>query len=89
MKKLSLSGISAIAGIAMAAGMSAGANAINARPPVGPVSIRHYRKSGVTYPEQSSRQAMRGSRRQQGGPGIVLNAKTFQYVEVAPLTDLV
>lgn len=28
--------------------------------------------TGSVYPEQSSRQAMRGHRRAQGGPGIVL-----------------
>lgn len=32
------------------------------------------------YPEQSSRQAMRAHRRQQGGPGIVLDTATGQYV---------
>lgn len=29
------------------------------------------------YPEQSSRQAMRGSRRAQGGPGIVLREGVY------------
>lgn len=32
------------------------------------------------YPEQSSRQAMRAHRRQQGGPGIVLDTTTGHYV---------
>ena len=32
------------------------------------------------YPEQSSRQAVRGARRQQGGNGIVLTSE-FLYVE--------
>ena len=30
------------------------------------------RRSGNRYPEQSSRQALRGMRRAQGGPGLVL-----------------
>lgn len=34
---------------------------------------RTYGRSGTSrYPEQSSRQALRGSRRAQGGPGIYL-----------------
>ena len=44
----------------------------NWRSPKGRVSRR--------YPEQSSRQAVRGARRQQGGNGIVLTSE-FQYVE--------
>lgn len=31
------------------------------------------------YPEQSSRQAMRGHRRAQGGIGIELNRRTHEY----------
>jgi len=31
------------------------------------------------YPEQSSRQAMRGHRRARGGPGIELNRRTHEY----------
>lgn len=34
------------------------------------------------YPEQSSRQAMRGHRRAQGGPGIELNPFTGKYQPV-------
>lgn len=37
-------------------------------------------KGSRSYPEQSSRQAMRAHRRQQGGPGIVLDTATGQYV---------
>lgn len=37
------------------------------------------RSRGFLYPEQSSRQAMRAHRRQQGGPGIELNTRTGQY----------
>jgi hypothetical protein len=34
-------------------------------------STKRIRKSvGKTYPESSARQALRGQRRQQGGPGI-------------------
>lgn len=36
-------------------------------------------RTSKRYPEQSSRQAMRNFRRQQGGPGIVLNTHTGQY----------
>lgn len=31
------------------------------------------------YPEQSTRQELRGQRRAQGGPGITLNPRTFEY----------
>jgi hypothetical protein len=31
------------------------------------------------YPHQSTRQELRGQRRAQGGPGITLNPRTFQY----------
>jgi len=40
------------------------------------ISVRRPSKS---YPEQSSRQAMRGHRRAQGGPGIELNRRTHEY----------
>ena len=36
------------------------------------------------YPEQSSRQAMRGHRRAQGGPGIVLDQSTHRYKAAIP-----
>lgn len=36
-------------------------------------------RTSKRYPQQSSRQAMRAHRRQQGGPGIVLNTETCQY----------
>ena len=42
-----------------------------------------YRRRGAAYPEQSSRQAMRGHRRQQGGPGIVLNNKNIYEAAAA------
>jgi hypothetical protein len=37
--------------------------------------------NGFRYPEQSTRQAMRGLRRAQGGPGIDLCPHLFEYVE--------
>lgn len=37
------------------------------------------RKSARRYPEQSTRQELRGQRRAQGGPGIELNPSTFAY----------
>ena len=37
-------------------------------------------RTSKRYPEQSSRQEMRAFRRQQGGPGIVLDTKINQYV---------
>lgn len=46
--------------------------------PSGPTITR--RSRGRRYPEQSSRQAVRGQRRAQGGPGIVLVDKTHTYV---------
>jgi hypothetical protein len=42
---------------------------------------RTYRRigNGFRYPEQSTRQAMRGFRRAQGGPGISLNSENHTY----------
>ncbi len=37
--------------------------------------------SGATYPEQSSRQGMRGARRAQGGPGIELVGGVYRAKE--------
>lgn len=45
-------------------------------PDVSRISVR---RPSRRYPEQSSRQAMRGYRRAQGGPGIELNRKTGEY----------
>lgn len=45
-------------------------------PDVSRISVRRPSKR---YPEQSSRQAMRGYRRAQRGPGIELNTKTGEY----------
>ncbi len=68
---LSLSVMSALAAagaMVMPAAVSESANVMNRR-----VMRRSTpRATGRRYPEQSSRQAMRGSRRAQGGPGIVL-----------------
>lgn len=72
-----LSSLAAVIGIA-------GMNQAAQLPSVAPQRPRNARKSGKSrrsakvtqgarrYPEQSSRQAMRGQRRAQGGPGIVL-----------------
>lgn len=77
MKKssISLSILSALA----AAGMSAAAatGIVDRSAPVrrsyrGSMSRVHHRPSGYRYPEQSTRQALRGQRRAQGGPGLVL-----------------
>ena len=38
---------------------------------------KKYRSRGNIYPEQSSRQAMRGMRRAQGGPGIKLVGTSY------------
>lgn len=42
---------------------------------------RHSVRSRAPWPpvEQSTRQQLRGQRRAQGGPGITLNTRTFQY----------
>jgi hypothetical protein len=42
---------------------------------------RSYRRigNGFRYPEQSNRQAMRGFRRAQSGPGISLNSENHTY----------
>lgn len=68
MRKSSLGSLTALAGIAFA-GHSTPASAFRA-PRI------HPRKR---YPEQSTRQELRGQRRAQGGPGITLNPRTFQY----------
>lgn len=43
------------------------------------ISAPRFRNPSKRYPEQSSRQAMRGHRRAQGGPGIELNPHNFVY----------
>lgn len=43
---------------------------------------RHGSSGGARYPEQSSRQALRGMRRAQGGPGLVLVGGKYQVREV-------
>lgn len=60
--------------LAMAALLGMGANAPQTA--FKPKRIRVSKR----YPEQSSRQAMRGHRRAQGGPGIVLARGAFVYV---------
>ena len=68
---------------------AAGANIKRTRNSVGPRggngrSRGHsYRVGGKRYPEQSSRQALRGLRRAQGGPGIVLVGGKYQPREAA------
>ena len=58
--------------LAMASILAAGANgAAQVAAPYFP-RLRARERTGKRYPEQSSRQAMRGHRRAQGGPGIVL-----------------
>lgn len=84
MRKSSLGSLAALAGLAMA-GTSTPAFAGRAKQR--PQSGR--RESGIAfyprgsgrprYPEQSTRQELRGQRRAQGGPGITLNPRTFQY----------
>jgi hypothetical protein len=82
MRKSSL-GLSTL--IALAAAMSAPALAVEAaqvktRPPSRTAQTgRSYRGigNGYRYPDQSSRQAMRGMRRAQGGPGIKLEGGVY------------
>ena len=68
---------------------AAGANIKRTRSSVGPRggngrSRGHsYRVGGKRYPEQSSGQALRGLRRAQGGPGIVLVGGKYQPREAA------
>jgi len=68
MRKSSLGSLAALAGIAFS-GLSTPASAF--RTPRIQISKR--------YPEQSTRQQLRGQRRAQGGPGITLNPRTFEY----------
>jgi hypothetical protein len=44
-----------------------------------PQAGRRRQRGRVFYPEQSTRQQLRGQRRAQGGPGITLNTRTFEY----------
>lgn len=68
MRKSSLGSLAALAGIAFA-GLSTPASAFRA-PRI---------QTRKRYPEQSTRQELRGQRRAQGGPGITLNPRTFEY----------
>lgn len=76
---LSLASLVAIAG----ASLSGAAVAAMPRPQPGRRQrgrVFYPRGSGRNrYPEQSSRQELRGQRRAQGGPGIALNPHTFEY----------
>ena len=47
--------------------------------PTTPGGSRRAMQPTKRYPEQSSRQAMRGHRRAQGGPGVELNRRTHEY----------
>lgn len=68
MRKTSFGSLAALAGIALS-GAAFPASAFLAP-----------RFSGrKRYPEQSTRQQLRGQRRAQGGPGITLNTRTFEY----------
>jgi hypothetical protein len=67
--------MAAMAAVAMAAG-SLSPSAVAA--PAFKLPSFSFRKR---YPEQSTRQVMRGMRRAQGGPGIDLCPHLFEYVE--------
>lgn len=81
MRKSSL-GLASLVAIA-AAGLSGAAAAAMPRPQAGRRQRgRVFYPSGSgrnRYPVQSSRQELRGLRRAQGGPGITLNPRTFEY----------
>ena len=73
-----------------AAGMQSAAPSWREAASVKEIRLRRASKAGLSYrgigngfryPEQSSRQAMRGMRRAQGGPGIDLCPHLFEYVE--------
>lgn len=63
MRKSSLGSLAALAGIALST----------------PASAFRAPRAPKRYPEQSTRQELRGQRRARGGPGITLNPRTFQY----------
>lgn len=76
MRKSSLGSLVAMAGIALA-GISDLAVAEGTKPR--PQTGRRRQLGRNRYPEQSTRQEMRAQRRAQGGPGITLNPRTFEY----------
>lgn len=81
MRKTSIS-FASISGLA--AGLLGGLSVIpeaRTRPVTRSRSSAVYRRGTriQRYPEQSTRQALRGQRRAQGGPGIELNPRTFAY----------
>jgi hypothetical protein len=58
---------------ALAAALLAGLSAVPSHAAAAPaLRMPSVRKPSKHYPEQSSRQALRGMRRAQGGPGLVL-----------------
>lgn len=76
--------------LALACGMQSSAPSFFEAAPVKESRLRRVSKAGRSYrgigngfryPEQSSREAMRGMRRAQGGPGIDLCPHLFEYVE--------
>lgn len=82
MRKSSL-GLASLVAIA-AAGLSGAAAAAMPRPQAGRRRqlgrVFYPRGYGRNrYPEQSTRQELRAQRRAQGGPGITLNPRTFEY----------
>lgn len=83
MRKSSLSFASLLAVAGLSAGATQFANGLTVAeaPPVKAprfnrrsAQSRTLRRPGRVYPEQSSRQALRGSRIAQGGPGIYLGS---------------
>lgn len=84
MRKTPLGSLAAMAGIALA-GISGLAVAEDTKPR--PQAGRRQRgrifypkgAGGPRYPDQSTSQELRGQRRAQGGPGIPLNTRTFEY----------
>ena len=74
-RRMSLATLMAIASIS---GLSAVAHEVPAQR-----GISKRKKRGRKYPEQSSRQALRGQRRAQGGPGIVLVGGVYEVRGVA------
>lgn len=84
--KKSLAALAAIAGLSMSAGLGATQvqRAIQPAPPRRRTTAQRgggspygkYR-GNRRYPEQSSRQAQRGMRRAQGGPGLVLKGGEY------------
>ena len=68
--------------VAAMSGLRGAARAVDAaREPRGRMTIG--KRPGRKYPEQSSRQELRGFRRARGGPGLVLAGGEYQVREVA------